>query len=360
MLILLGVGFSISFCPKFSICILVIFGVSFGFILTEGMFTHDANEFENRFWSSIAFFFACACTLVADSPFRFRGGQGVLAFPVICGFTYLVHIYDRHLRRAVLNKVPNMMRRIRSADFTKDFNRLSAHQNLNLLREYLETIDMKWVSSTFTNIFLLPRVLNVEHEIIKIFTEVPQIELNYILENIQLGRIFYKVKDHRMARRFNRTKILELLAVRRVKELNPVAKAMLLHGLQVMKLSAHPKSEFFVKNIIFSAKDDELSELKSLTDTKGDVNSMHKLLYVDIRDKEIKEDILSYIKKQASVQAGHNLIGSKKGKRRGKFAWRKILSDVDDTLVSSGGSWPAGLDTSYPKKVRNRSNSLIG
>lgn len=33
------------------------------------------------------------------------------------------------------------------------------------------------------------------------------------------------------------------------------------------------------------------------------------------------------------------------------LAWRKILSDVDDTLSSSGGSWPAGMDTSYPKKT---------
>lgn len=33
------------------------------------------------------------------------------------------------------------------------------------------------------------------------------------------------------------------------------------------------------------------------------------------------------------------------------MAWRKILSDVDDTLVCSGGNYPAGVDKSYPHKA---------
>ena len=38
-------------------------------------------------------------------------------------------------------------------------------------------------------------------------------------------------------------------------------------------------------------------------------------------------------------------------KLRNQKAWRKILSDVDDTLSSSGGSYPAGIDRRYGKKV---------
>jgi hypothetical protein len=63
---------------------------------------------------------------------------------------------------------------------------------------------------------------------------------------------------------------------------------------------------------------------------------MHKLIYVDIRDPAIRQEILSYISLQAKIQEGHNTIKSKKGKRRKRFAWRKILSDVDDTLLCSG------------------------
>lgn len=80
-----------------------------------------------------------------------------------------------------------------------------------------------------------------------------------------------------------------------------------------MKLSAHAQSEQFVKNIIVTTKTDDLSELKSLTDSKGDVNSMHKLLYTDIRNTSIKESILKYIAQQASIQAAHSAIGSRRG-----------------------------------------------
>ena len=58
-------------------------------------------------------------------------------------------------------------------------------------------------------------------------------------------------------------------------------------------------------------KEDDLSELKSLTDSKGDFNSMHKLIYVDIRNETIKNEILQYILKQAEIQAAHNRIGSR-------------------------------------------------
>jgi len=125
----------------------------------------------------------------------------------------------------------------------------------------------------------------------------------------------------------------------------------LLDSLQRMKLTAHPQCEEFAKNIILSTKGEQLSELKTLMDSKGDVNSMHKLIYLDIRNKEVQQTILKYIAHQAEIQKAHSKIGSKRGKQRGLLAWRKILSDVDDTLSCAGGSWPAGMDTSYPKKA---------
>ena len=354
LILVTGLVVAIHFAPVFTYCLLVMFIMSFGFIMTEGMLTHAANEFENRFWSGMAFFFACACVYSPDSPLRLRNVTALhlgVSIPIIFTFTYLVHIYDRHLRRMVLNKVPNIMKRIRSADFSNMQNRLNAQQKLNMLREHLETIDHIWLSSTFQNIFLLPQVLQIEHNIITIFEEVPEEQLNFIITKVQLGRIFYKVKDHKIARRFNRTKLLELLAVTRQKELGVYAKAMLLHALQVMKLSAHPLCEMYVKNIILSTKEDSLSDLKCITDSKGDIYSMHKLIFEDIHDKSIQQEILNYILLQARIQQGHNTIRSKKGKKRSRLAWKKIVSDVDDTLTCSGGSYPAGVDTSYPKKA---------
>ena len=76
-----------------------------------------------------------------------------------------------------------------------------------------------------------------------------------------------------------------------------------------MKLSAHPLSEVYVKNIIMNTSGDELIELKSLTDAKGDINSMHKLIYIDIHSKQIKDEIIAYIDRQANIQAAHKIIG---------------------------------------------------
>lgn len=117
-----------------------------------------------------------------------------------------------------------------------------------------------------------------------------------------------------------------------------------------MKLSACSKSPIVAKNIILKTQQDDLSELKTLSDSKGTINSMHKLIYQDIRDKKTREEILEHIEKQARFQIANSKLKTKAGKRRLQFSWRKILSDIDDTLYCSGGSYPAGVDKTFPKK----------
>ena len=188
----------IHLAPIFTYCVILLFLLCTGFIASEGMLTHAASEFENRFWSVIAFLFAITCMFTPDSPLRFSNGfQLGASIPIVFIFTYLVHIYDRHLRRIVLSKVPNIMKRIRSVDFGGNIEtRLNAQQNLNILHHHLDTIDQRWLSSTFQNIFLLPRVLSIEHDIITIFSDVSSDELNFIVTKVQLGRILYKVSEN--------------------------------------------------------------------------------------------------------------------------------------------------------------------
>lgn len=210
---------------------------------------------------------------------------------------------------------------------------------------------MKWLPSTVLNVFMLPKVLYTESMIIHIFAEASSEELNHIVCNSELGLLLYKIKDHKFARVYNRTKLLEILAKTRVVELTTVSRVNLLDGIQRMKLTAHPNSEQLVKHILLKTTGDDLSLLKSMTDSKGDFNSMHKLIYVDIRDAKIRNEILSHFSSQGRVQRAHMAIGTGISKKRGIMAWRKILSDVDDTLSCSGGSYPAGMDESYPKKT---------
>ena len=118
-----------------------------------------------------------------------------------------------------------------------------------------------------------------------------------------------------------------------------------------MKLAANPRAEHWVRNIILSTHQDELSELKTMTDSKGDYFCMNKLIYDDIRSETVRQDILTHFRKEAAVQQAHMDMGTRRARLRMQRAWRKILSDVDDTLTSSGGSYPAGIDKRYAKKV---------
>jgi len=343
------VGLAAQLAPYFTCSVVGICVVTFLFILTEQWFTHDAVEFENRFWTFMAFVLAAICLFCPDSPVKFAEDRPGLAWTIVVVFSFLVHNYDRHMHRLVLARKANI-RRVKSADFGAE-DRSNAQQKVLEIRRLLSMIDHTWMSSTFLNLFFLPRVLYVERQIISIMSEANNDELNLIICNIELALLFYKVKDHRVARRFHRTRLLHLLAMDRISGLAVPSRVVLLDGLQRMKLSAHPQSEQLVKNIIINTKAEALTELKCLTDSKGDVNSMHKLLYRDIRNPSIRDSILKYIEREAQVQKAHATIGSRRGKLRNLLSWRKILSDVDDTLTCSGGSWPAGMDASYPKKA---------
>eukprot|EP01038_Epipyxis_sp_PR26KG_P004474 gene4474-6325_t len=339
-----------KYSPIFTFRFFGICGMAFLFILTEQWMTHDAVEFENRFWTFMAFLLSTTCILTCDSPLRFPSHLPTIYrwfAIIIC--TFLAHNFDRHLRRLVLLRVPNI-KRIQSAEFPLQ-NRLSAHEKVEKLRSLMNQIDLPYISSTFLNIFFLPRVLYVERSIITIFNEANTDELNLIVSIIELARIFYKIKDHRIANQFHRSNLLKLLTIDRINELHISGRVLLINGLQKMKLSAEQECEFYVKNIILSTKENDLSELKCLADSKGDFDSFHKLIYKDIRNKSIKKAILNHIAKQANIQKAHSTISSRSGRKRNKYAWKKIVSDVDDTLSCSGGSWPAGIDTSYPKKA---------
>lgn len=326
--------------PKFTAYLIILCGLAFLFILTEQWKTHYAAEFENRFWTLMAFLFAQTCLFCDDSPVKMLKGKDGISWCIVFLFTYLAHIFDRHLRRIQLARSPNI-KKIKSCTFDAN-NRQNAKSKTQEITDLLCAIDLTWFSSTFLNLFFLSRVLSAEQDIIRALTDANARELNLIINNIQLPLIVYKIKDHRFARQPNRTKVLDLLAKERVHELSVTSKVLVLDAIQKLKLTAVPHGESLVKNIIFSTKGDDLSELKCMADAKGDFNSMHKLIYVDLRNAEIKQEILQYFSSQAMIQLAHNKINSKVGKRRGQFAWRKILSDVDDTLSCSGGSWPAG------------------
>jgi len=150
---------------------------------------------------------------------------------------------------------------------------------------------------------------------------------------------------------FNRTQLIETLAINRVSHLNVLSKVYVLDGIQRLKLSANVRGDYWAQNIIINTKQDQLSQLKTMSDNKGDYYNMHKLIYNDILSKLVRKKILGHFQTEARKQASHMALRTARSKLRATRPWRKILSDVDDTLVSSGGSFPAGCDRRYAKKV---------
>ncbi|KAE8968709.1 hypothetical protein PR002_g27662 [Phytophthora rubi] len=311
---------------------------------------HDAQEFENRFWTGTAFMFSAAVLYIKDSPLAVGQWNSTLGLVLVFGFTMSVHFFDRFLHRQEISRRPRLKEATRQFSHNLFKYKATAEEKTQLVMDCVDCIDRHYLPSTINNMINLAEVKRRELKIFRILAGAGRDELNYILNHIRLALLFYKVKDHsRLREDQSRTLILDLLCTTRLADLSVMSRALLLDALMVMKISAHPMAQKWVRNIILKTQGDDLSNLKTYTDAKGDFHSMHKLVFNDVRDPTIRADILTHIQREASVQIAHMRLGTKRGRNRKQQAWRKVLSDVDDTLYSSGGRYPAGLDTRYPR-----------
>jgi len=307
---------------------------------------------------------------VKDSPFSvyFESRHSGWGFFVMFIVGYGVHTWDRMVHRKHLTSQVGGLRRGASA--AQSLLHLNAHiansvvashagakahltleEQLERISTCMDNIDQLLVPSTINNFINQQFIMRNEREIISMFEDAQPKTLNWLISHVKLALVFYKIKDHRNFRGQHRTELIELLAVNRVSALTIYSRVLLLRALQLMKLPANARAEHWVRNIILSTHQDDLSKLKTMTDTKGDYFCMNKLIYSDIRSDTVRQDILSHFRKEAAVQQAHMDMGTRKARLRMEQGWRKILSDVDDTLTSSGGSYPAGIDKRYNKKV---------
>ena len=264
-----------------------------------------------------------------------------------------MHVWDRHHHRRSISQQTSLRRGSLGCTSLSTLNHLGlrVEDQLQRINDCLRDIDQLLIPSTINNFINERFVLRKEREIISILEDCDARALNYLVGHVKLALLFYKIKDHRNFAGQNRTQIIQLLAVDRLAILTVMSRVIVLHSLQLLKLKANPRAEHWVRNIILNTNLDDLSKLKTLMDAKGDYFCMTKLIYDDLKSETIRQDILSHIRREAAVQQAHMQMGTKRAKLRQNFAWRKVLSDVDDTLLSSGGSYPAGVDKRYGKKV---------
>jgi len=93
----------------------------------------------------------------------------------------------------------------------------------------------------------------------------------------------------------------------------------------------------------------ELTHFKAYIDDGGDYHSMYKLMHHDLQG-DLQNAVFEHITKQGQlVKNALNTIDIKGERPKGIVL--KILSDVDDTVFCSGASFPAGVDSRYPRYV---------
>jgi hypothetical protein len=232
-------------------------------------------------------------------------------------------------------------------------------------------------------------------------------EYSYVILKCDLALILYKVKDHSVAA--HRTQLIRVLSEQRLPLLTTAAKAMILHCLQQIKISSNRQCmERAAVNLIRSTFGHELTELKAIMDSKGNYHSLHKLVFHDIKTLMNRKIIIDHmlnesklitasereraataaaaagppLTRQFSVQKSRSLpvidleeetpplervesfcVEYGKPKKLNPYIFNdgttrrliqaktKIVSDIDDTFLCSGGMYPAGVDRRYGRKI---------
>lgn len=149
--------------------------------------------------------------------------------------------------------------------------------------------------------------------------------LNFVLAELELGRLISSLDDHATGRP-NRTLLLRLLSQDRVHELSVQTRANLVEALQRRRTS-RAKEEAIVA-ILLASKGETLRQLKLAIDRGRDEYDLQHLIEHDLDDPSHAQVLFEHFQAQAP-----------------RVRRRKLLSDVDDTLYAN---W---TDQRYPAKT---------
>ncbi len=165
-----------------------------------------------------------------------------------------------------------------------------------------------------------------EQQILHLLENATAAELNHLLTNVDLRKLLSDVDDRPIGPR-NLTTLLDLLCVRRAHELSLPLRAGLMFALQ--KGPTHSLAERMIRALFLGVRGRELTAFKNLLDGRGTYHDLQQLVFRDVDDPALRQDILDHIRREAeAAPAGEN----------------KVLSDIDDTFLAN---WK---DTRYPPK----------
>ena len=132
----------------------------------------------------MSFITTAALFFITDAPLFESTGKTrpSLSMSLVITTTFLVHVYHRNKHRLAL-EIPKSgmgIKRVQSQQIVDNY-RDSAKEKLLEVDRALRTLDNKWISSAFLNMFVLPLVLRLEETIYRVFTDANKDELNYLV-----------------------------------------------------------------------------------------------------------------------------------------------------------------------------------
>lgn len=168
-----------------------------------------------------------------------------------------------------------------------------------------------------------------EAQLIELFKKAGAGELNQLLTGLSPHELHELTSDmdDRLFGPDNKTAFLNLLSKDRVGDLSVESKAKLILALQLHETDK--KEEKAITAIFLATKGPALTALKNSIDGATDYHDLQQLVFHDLDSKELRGQLLSHFKAEAT---------SKDGKV-------KVLSDIDDTFYVN---WK---DDRFPKKT---------
>jgi hypothetical protein len=170
-----------------------------------------------------------------------------------------------------------------------------------------------------------PTSAGEEKQILDLLRAAPKGELNYLVSKLDTHELMEDVDNHLFGPK-NRDALVSLLCTERAGDLSVGAKVSLINGMQQGRTEGF--EEKAVRDLFLSTKGADLTALKNGIDAGGDFHDLQQLVFSDIDDAGVRQQILDHIQREASPAGAV-----------------KVLSDIDDTLYENL------KDSRYPKKT---------
>lgn len=343
VLLLALAGALFSKPQTFSALLLWFAALAVFFSTDESFVLHRSQEEENRFWTLMAFSLALFLLFLAgDSPLLLPRSAVWLGVGLVglFGLAFGIHLAHKRSHSAGLRRKTAIPR---NASYRSVVSALGKDSPVALRNQVLDLVSkLEGPSGSFfaaaaavaSAVATSEEETSVEEEIMQSFERASRAELNHLVMNEGLAATLYHLRNHLGGVQY-RDLLLKLLCETRVQELTTSAKVSVLDTLQSLGGFVHnsPAAQQWAAQVLLHTHGPALSRLKTLSDAKGCVRSMHRLVFHDFSNAQVRQSVLEHFERNATAER----------------AGRKVVSDIDDTFLCSGNKYPAGMDASFKR-----------